>query len=163
MSSELLRNDLLDFYITDLKNKLTFLDGHLNRMWTRFNFFLTIESALFVLLFKPPDGVSLRQHAVTIVPVGLVLCLLWYLFGREDRYQVALQRRLVEGTVGEIKRRLGLEEYYYPGQTDGMNSEDLPPANLTQGRIPALSITKLAAIFPLALVAIWVAVFVAIR
>jgi len=163
MSGEPQRDDLVDFYVGDLKNKVTFLDGHFNRMWTRFNFFLTIESALFVLLFKPLDGISLRQHAVTIAPVGLVLCLLWYFFGREDRYQVALQRRLIEGTVREIKQRLNLQEYYYPGQTDGLNSENLPPVNLSQGRIAALSITKLAALFPLALVVIWLGVFVANR
>ncbi len=35
--------------LEDYKQKITYLTAHMTRMWTRFNFFVTIESALISL------------------------------------------------------------------------------------------------------------------
>jgi hypothetical protein len=35
-----------DFLLEDYKQKISYLTNHLQRMWRRFNFFVTLETAL---------------------------------------------------------------------------------------------------------------------
>jgi hypothetical protein len=84
---------LLKFYIEDYKQKIDYLNGHFGRMWTRFNFFLTIESALFGLSLTPFKEVQPLNHASRIAAIGILFCLVWYIFGAQDRYLVEIYRR----------------------------------------------------------------------
>lgn len=80
---------LRNFLLRDYELKVTYLTNHFQRMWTRFNFFVTIKSALVggkVLLIKS-DGPS-----VELALTGAALSFVWYVMGSQDRYLVRLYR-----------------------------------------------------------------------
>lgn len=66
--------DAVDFLREDYELKAKYLEGHLSRMWTRFNFFLTIESALLAFSFDADSA----QYAGYLAVGGLLLSLMWY-------------------------------------------------------------------------------------
>jgi hypothetical protein len=57
-----------EFYKQDYKLKVEFYTGQFQRMWTRFNLFLTLETGLVALLFVKDSGALTRLAA----PVALV-------------------------------------------------------------------------------------------
>jgi hypothetical protein len=70
-----------DFLLEDYKLKVGYYTGHLSRMWTRFNFLLTIDSALFDLF---ATGDFNRSICTLFLVVGIVLSALWCVFGGFD-------------------------------------------------------------------------------
>ena len=82
-----------EFLLKDYELKITYLTDHFQRIWTRFNFFVTIETALIGgnFLLQAEDGFDPR-----LVYAGIVLSIFWYLMGAEDRYLVRLEE---EGLV----------------------------------------------------------------
>ena len=84
-------NSATDILQADYKLKVDYLTAHLGRMWTRFNFFLAINSALF--------GYSLgKDNALymgLLVGFGLFFSLLWYYFAATDNYLVSAYRSQV--------------------------------------------------------------------
>jgi hypothetical protein len=87
-----------DFLLEDYKLKVEYYAGHLSRMWTRFNFLLTINSALFGL-YLTKDFV--RSPCWLLPIIGIVLSALWGGFGTLD---IAFTRRY----TSHIKRAFGL-------------------------------------------------------
>src|SRR5947199_7741888 len=83
-----------DFLLKDYELKTKYLTDHLQRMWTRFNFFVTIESALisgkFLFASNSPN--------VDLTIAGIILSLIWYVMGAQDRFLVDLYRTEVEKT-----------------------------------------------------------------
>jgi hypothetical protein len=61
-------------------------------MWTRFNFFLTINAALFGFSFNS----SYRNNEIYLVWAGIGFSMLWFYFGAVDKYLVSLYRPHVE-------------------------------------------------------------------
>jgi hypothetical protein len=53
--------------IEDYRQKITYLTGHTTRMWTRFNFFVTIESALIGGRSLVASNVLSRELAVASI------------------------------------------------------------------------------------------------
>jgi hypothetical protein len=80
-----------DLLLEDYKLKVQYLTAHFSRMWTRFNFFLTINSALFAF--------SVQKDTAPFVPLfvvaGILLSILWYGFGATDNYLVEVYRKQV--------------------------------------------------------------------
>jgi hypothetical protein len=77
--------------------KVDYLKAHLSRMWTRFNFFLTIELALFSLLgylIFDTDG-SHREANFIIFFAGMVTSSIWCFFGCQDRALVKIYREAI--------------------------------------------------------------------
>jgi hypothetical protein len=81
--------EVLGFLLEDYRLKVEYFSGHLSRIWTRFNFLLTIDSALFAL-------VTTRDHApatsLLFTILGVALSLFWLVFGwfdirLSDRYR----------------------------------------------------------------------------
>src|SRR5262245_66107830 len=70
-----------DFLIKDYELKVKFLTDQYQRMWTRFNFFVTIESGFI--------GGKLINGSGPLTPwlalVGAILSLACYVFGAQDR------------------------------------------------------------------------------
>jgi hypothetical protein len=65
-----------------LKQKISYLTNHLQRMWTRFNFFVTLEAALLggkVLLVG-------EKSALMVGFAGVILSVVWYVMGAQDRF-----------------------------------------------------------------------------
>jgi hypothetical protein len=162
MSNPQLDEQVLNFLTEDYKTKIQHLEGHYGRMWSRFNYFLTIQTGLFILLFSQSAGVELSRCSLLLTPIGITWCVLWYMFGAQDRYSVAIQRRNIEHTAEQIYTKLNLSHQYYAGQTSNMKDLGVP-ANFYQWRIGVLSISKLVAMCPVFVLLIWIFVFVLTR
>jgi len=164
MAEQDLETKQLNFLIGDYQSKSQYLKDHFTRIWNRFNYFLTLQSALFGAAVLSPE----KYH--WWVPVfGAILSILWYVFGAQDRYLVDLYRKQVEHTWLEIRKRLQLSDDYYVGQTEDIEDQNerieaLGVDNkIYQWRVRNLSTTKLTAIFPLVIFAMWVLAFFLLR
>ncbi len=152
-----------DFLIKDYSEKVQYLKDHFTRLWNRFNYFLTVQSALFGATLLSPE-----KYRCWIPIFGGLVCALWYVFGAQDRYLVDLYRKEIEKAVGQVRERISLTDYYYVGQTEDIagQTEKIESLNVKQSfyqwRLGLLSTTKLPALFPVILLGIWVIIFVAL-
>jgi hypothetical protein len=85
---------LRSFLLEDYRLKVQYLTDHFSRMWTRFNFFLTINSALFAFSVQKDTA----PFVLLFVVAGLLLSALWYFFGATDNYLVDVYRKQVGTT-----------------------------------------------------------------
>lgn len=150
----------LDFLIQDYWQKVQYLKDHFTRLWNRFNYFLTVQSALFGATILAPG-----QYRPSVPLFAALVCIVWYVFGAQDRYLVELYRKEIEQVLDQIRPSLQLTDYYFVGQTQNVPNqkeriEDFKiKQNIYQWRRESLSTTKLPAIFPLILLIMWVTVF----
>jgi len=161
MADDQLETEKLKFLVEDYRQKVQYLKDHFVRIWTRFNFFLTLQSALIGATI-----ISIEKYQWRVPAFGIFISALWYVAGAQDRYLVDLYRKEIQLAVPQIKRALQLSNYYYIGQTEDIPGEaekvkDLNIKNaIHQWRSESASTTKLAAIIPLVLLLFWVAIFV---
>jgi hypothetical protein len=91
-----------DFLKEDYKMKLDYLTAQLERMWGRFNFFLTIELALFGFLgFLTFDVKNLNGTHLPIL-LGLLVSTLWYLVSAQERALVDKYRSRANRTAKRV-------------------------------------------------------------
>jgi hypothetical protein len=91
-----------NFLLKDYEQKISYLTNHLQRMWTRFNFFVTFEAALLggkVLLVgdKPTPVVGF---------VGVILSVVWYVMGAQDRFLSDFYRWQVKEAADRVQNVL---------------------------------------------------------
>ena len=165
-----------DFLQKDYELKVKYLTDHLQRMWTRFNFFVTIESALisgkFLFASNSPN--------VDLTIAGITLSLIWYVMGAQDRFLVDMYRTEVEKTGGQyVLAALGecaAEVYDYVGRTDEDYVKEYRKEreakhrhwgkvrhlldDVSSWRLERFSTTHLAAFIPLLATALWFLLFV---
>lgn len=141
------------FLLKDYELRIDYLTNHFSRMWMRFNFFVTIQSALLGSKFLIGDG----KFTPGVVGLGVVLSLVWYLCGAEDRYLVLIYRQQVKDAADQIGSGLP-KPYEYVGQVDDLCV--YPPANPLEWRWPFISTTRLAALIPLLALTGWLLAFV---
>jgi len=159
VTDEQLEAERLKFLIEDYRQKVQYLKDHLTRIWTRFNFFLTLQSALF-----GASIISIEKYQWRVPAFGMFISALWYLAGAQDRYLVELYRKQIQNAIPKIKHGLQLSDYYYIGQTEDIPGEaesvkDLKVVNtIYQWRSKRASTTRLAAIIPLIMLIIWIGV-----
>ena len=174
---------LRDFLLEDYRLKVQYLTDHFSRMWTRFNFFLTINSALFAFSVQKDTA----AFVLLFVVAGLLLSALWYFFGAADNYLVDVYRKQVGTTYYLLgSKEPGLEKlqsredlrgvYSYVGdiktkyrdRKDGEVRIDSIKPNLLQWRYifhegredeQPISATELAVILPLAFLLLWLVRF----
>jgi uncharacterized MnhB-related membrane protein len=155
-----------EFLLEDYKLKVQYLTAHFSRMWTRFNFFLTINSALFAF--------SVQRDTIDYVwlfaSAGILLSALWYVFGAADNYLVEVYRKQVQypykllvpkvlrepqsdeealkyySHVGEIKQNLPIDPTIFQWRYT------LP----WRGKKYPISATELAVIMPIAFLLLWI-------
>jgi hypothetical protein len=144
--------ELKELLLKDYELKVRYLSDQFARMWTRFNFFLTITSGLIGGRFVIGNGSLNWQLAL----FGAVLAFIWYVFGAQDRYLVRAYRksaqeagRSLAGLVGEDFART----YAPVGQVEDVGAE-----GITSWRFEPVSITKLASLFPLFITIVWLLV-----
>ena len=169
--------DLVD----DYKSKVAYLKDHFTRMWTRFNFFLTIHSAMFAAIV-----LKTGNYEEFVAVFGVILSILWYVFGAQDRYLVALYRAQIEDVWIEIIKKYENPTSFYVGQTNDysekiINSDTTEKTkklkklkdiensvyegkknvfkNIYQWRGGNISTTKLASLFPIIIGILWIAGF----
>ncbi|MBM9594298.1 RipA family octameric membrane protein [Roseitranquillus sediminis] len=96
---------LVAFYAEDYKSKVAYLVGQFDRMWTRFNLFLTLETAIFAgfgaAFLQAP------QLAQVVSLAGAAVSLLWLFTANEDRNLVKLYRGHVRQAFDALKTSLG--------------------------------------------------------
>jgi hypothetical protein len=153
------------FLLQDYQLKVRYVSDHFQRMWTRFNFFLTIEGAVLgALVF------SSEKRDWWLGLYGMLVSAVWYLFGAQDRFLVRLYRTQVRETAGQIAGRAGLTDYVYVGRTEEADRylRQQDPTyeqrswfeTFTEFRSEELSITRLPAAVPLALLLFWAVITV---
>src|ERR1044072_5091252 len=75
-----------EFYVEDYKIAVGYLSEQYERLWQRFNFFLTVHTALIGVagwLYLDEQDTA---HEILVAVPGLILGLLWYAVGAQDRY-----------------------------------------------------------------------------
>lgn len=68
-----------EFLSRDYEIKVNYLNAHFSRMWTRFNFFLTIETALIAFSFSEDSAEYTSYMAV----IGLIISLAWFAYASQ--------------------------------------------------------------------------------
>jgi hypothetical protein len=94
--------DAEQFRLEDYKLKLAYLDAHSNRMWTRFNYFVTIEAAL-VGFFTIAASDQFQQRAPWAALIESILSLSWWAVGARDRFLWRAGRRNVEHAAEKLR------------------------------------------------------------
>lgn len=153
--------DALSFLQHEYGLKINYLEAHFSRMWTRFNFFVGIETALSVALFAlfREKGVF-SGEAIPITLVGAVSSVCWYVFGAQDRYLVEVYRRHVKDTGAKMAEKLRLREYLGSDYVHVGDQRTKIEQSVYQWRLEPFSTTKLAAWFPLLVFLYWVIMLV---
>jgi hypothetical protein len=161
--------------LEDYKIHVQALTNQYGRMWTRFNFFITIHTALMVALIGLFKDEGAAWAALAIPLLGALMSGLWYVTGAQDRYLVRFYREM----ISHAARRLAPEDadWAHPGVdvddavralADGKEPrpagyDKVSDAEAVLGlshdwwqwRNPAISITKLPAMVPAVIGALW--------
>ena len=150
----------LDFLKEDYWQKIQYLKDHFTRLWNRFNYFLTVQSALFGATVLSPE-----RYRWWVPLFAALVCVLWYIFGAQDRYLVELYRQQIEQALEKIEGQLSLgDDYYMVGQTEDRKKATIAwfgiKNEIYQWRWGFLSTTKLPALFPLILLGVWVGILI---
>jgi hypothetical protein len=105
-----------DFLLEDYKLKVEYYTGHLSRMWTRFNFFLTIEAALLGLASRELT----RSTCHPLLLIGILLRVLWGVLGGLDLLYIRIYHRHLQSAYSLLKKETsGLPPGYpYAGSTE---------------------------------------------
>ncbi len=157
--------DVNQFLIEDLKLKVDYLKAQFQRMWTRFNFFVTIEAGLVAVFFS--SGIYNRTpDKVIFASVAAFLACIWWVLGAQDRYLVWYYRCQVKDVANKIAdtdEKLAYYRHRFVSATPEELAKD-PTAKAEEykkwrgpleWRLESLSITKLAAFFPLVILLLW--------
>jgi hypothetical protein len=140
-----------DILFEDYKLKLTYLTAQYDRMWTRFNFFLGTELAIFGFLGYLTFDVKLPTRLPIFV--GLAVSALWYIIGAQDHALVEEYRKRTARTAGVLSRHVDGRPGYGA----------LHPAAVVRSHCRGLlswywrpiSITRLPAAIGIALFVVW--------
>jgi hypothetical protein len=102
-----------DLVIDDFKLSLDYLKSQYDRLWQRFNYFLTIEMALFGffgwLAFEKGNFAAARLPAL----VGMFVSFIWYATAAEDQALVEAYRSRVIKAAETLARQLSLDPDEY--------------------------------------------------
>src|SRR3984893_1232813 len=153
----------LQLVLKEYELGIQYLTNHLSRMWIRFNFFITLDSALAVALVGFSKDRWVPLVAVAIGTVGLITSAVWYIFGAQDRHYVQAYRLQIKHTAAELWKREDASWPYVslaPDEIEKRTREKVTRTPL-QWRWGSFSVTKLAAAFPLLVVMIWLGVVIA--
>ena len=165
--------EAIDLLQKDYELKVSYLTAHFARMWTRFNFFLTIESALLAFSLDKDTA----QYAGYLALTGLLFSFLWYWFAATDNFLVLVYRRQISHVFALMSsprekafKAQGLEPspegYSYVGSIsdDGFNPKtgQVEPIerNFGQWRFRKVSVTEMGVVFSLLFSALWIGRFV---
>jgi hypothetical protein len=158
-----------DILQADYKLKIDYLTAHLGRMWTRFNFFLVISSALFGYSLNMDNA----RYMSLLIGFGLFFSVLWYFFAATDNFlvstyrsQVALVFALLAPSRERAFAEAGLVVPSCYGHVGSISDERLNPStgqveplpkNFLQLRTQLVSVTELGVVFAVSFALLWLA------
>ncbi len=160
-----------EFLLEDYKLKVGFLSNQYNGMWTRFNFFVTIETALIGGKFIFGGGAP----GPAVGWVGFVLSLTWYFLGAQDSYLARLYQKHINLAAQALLARPGMtdlvQSYLHVGYSQDRISDiyedvrDKPwyvrwMYRITRWRWEPISVSKLIALVPLVACLVWAVVLI---
>jgi hypothetical protein len=129
-----------DFLLEDYRLKVEYFSSHLSRMWTRFNFLLTIDSALFAL-YATREKLEPDTRLLFLL-TGLVLSVLWSYFGVLDIFITDTYRNHIKDAYGKLL-----------SGRDSRSAEGAPPyVGQMRGQISPVYI---AIVLPLGFSVVW--------
>lgn len=102
----------LDQLLTDYRLKVNFLEGHFSRLLSRFNYFLSIELAIFGLFGYLWFNKEITDALIFPILLGLPVSIIWLFFARQDRALVRIYQKNKDHTAKIIGERVG-ETYTY--------------------------------------------------
>ena len=147
-----------DRMFEDYKLKLEFLRGQYERLWQRFNFFLTVQLALFGFLGYLTFDVKIIEATVLPAWMGLVIAVLWYAVGAEDRRLVEVYGQRADDAATRFARDPeGLCDF------DKYHAAAHIPSSwrtLRSWYWSPVSMTRMPATFGLVLTIVWILVLV---
>ena len=143
------------FLQKDYDHKIGYLKDHFSRMWTRFNYFIGIETAI-------TGGKILWAGGEVSVDwfswLGMIVSVFWYMMGAQDRYLSVLYRKQVEEAGNRLAEHLGIPQYTPVGKVSDVRKFDFK--SLAEWRSKVFTTTRLAAWVPLVVTLLWVALAV---
>lgn len=154
-----------DFHKEHYYKKVDYLKDHFSRTWTRFNFFLSVETALIggKVFIQNERKVDIQFHWQFAL-IGLIVSVVWYVMGAQDKYLISLYRKEVEQEFERLEEYLSpacrKEKNNYVGQTDEVTGIEVN-RGIFQWRKKAISSTTLAAIIPFMLIIGWTIILLA--
>jgi len=152
-----------EFLLEDYRLKVQYLTDQFQRMWNRFQFLLSLETVLAGLFFAPLSGAR-AVSAPSFAVVGIAVSLFWYVVGAEDRFLVETYRAQVKDAAKDVAVDVKVEGYTYVGELEKLGRRHHIPLigalnvaykSPVEWRIEQISVTHLAAIFPLLMLAFW--------
>jgi hypothetical protein len=158
---DLHRVDADTFLLNDYQSKVGYLSEHMGRVWTRFNFFLTVQSGLVAGLVFASDEGTFTASALWFLIAEAVLSVVWWVFGAQDRWLIALYRDQIEQSWELLRKHVIAElpsDYPHTGQTENQPKHSYE--NAVEWRSERFSITHLPALVPLLLLVVWLALIV---
>ncbi len=147
-----------EFLMDDYKLKLDYLKSQFDRMWTRFNFFLSIEVALFGFL----GWLVFEKHNPNASPLpsllGLAVSGLWYVIGAQDRALVEFYRSNVNAAAKRFAK--GKDEHqWYEAEHTAIEAKSVFNG-LSSWYWKRVSITRMPAVVSLILIVIWLVLLI---
>lgn len=104
------------FLLEDYKLKVGYLTNHFSRMWTRFNFFISLETLVGGAMIAAAATDRKLDNPSQVALLGLLISLCWYLVGVQDRYLIAVYRSQIRGTPIELARNQAFVVVHEPAQ-----------------------------------------------
>ena len=152
---------LLDLLERDYVRKAEQLHRHLLSIWTRFNFFITVEGLIISSKFLARgDFYNENAYSSGICFLGLTTGVIWYCFSANDRYLVKLYRTHVEEAFEKFNLLIN-ETYPKLSQLQSSNFNMSVQTNryikndLLGWRWSRLGLTDYATIVPIIIVLFW--------
>jgi hypothetical protein len=150
-----------DFFLKDYELKTRYISDHLQRMWTRFNFFITIQSALI-------SGKFLFQSSTPnseLIYAGLILSAVWYVFGAQDRFLVDVYRTQAQDAGNSAHDKTQSGQSYLPIGAINTTAQTVRQKQTLWDRVTGwrwepISITRLAALVPILVFILWLVLLV---
>jgi hypothetical protein len=153
--------DAETFLLNDYQSKVGYLSEHMGRVWTRFNFFLTVQSGLVAGLVFASDEGTFTTSALWFLVAEVVLSVVWWVFGAQDRWLIALYREQIEQSWDLLCKQVTAElpsNYPHTGQTEKQPKKRFE--NPVEWRSKWFSVTRLPALVPLFLLGVWLGLIV---
>lgn len=150
-----------DFLFEDYKFKLDYLTSQYDRLWRRFDFFLSVELALFGFLGYLTFNARLPEATILPALLGLTVSILWYVVGAQDRRLVEVYRDRVNAAAS----RFAEDPEGLPNYENNHAGADISGGwkAVRSWYWPWLSMTRMPATFGLILVVVWLLILVGWR
>jgi|APSaa5957512622_1039677.scaffolds.fasta_scaffold15104_2 hypothetical protein len=151
------KNDKLDktqanFLTEAYKLRARLYSEHTGRMWTRFNYLLTANIALFGFFLNSLFEKMPPLNSVLFPIGGIIISIIWYVLGTQDRYYFEGFRVQTQEVEKAITNALGIEQLE---KRVFAKPEKVKTSFLTK-RWQKISLSRLPALVPLVFLLLWI-------